>query len=723
MITKLALKNSNVKVLAVFAILCLGACGGGIASGSATATPPTGTTPAAPVATGSTPLGNPPDLTPPLTNSFTATTSRTTGVAPLSVFFDATATTSSLTTKPFHKLQYTWDFGDPAGSPVNGTTWANGSTPGVSSRNAATGAVAGHVYENIGTFTPKLTVYDGLTSYSVTTLPSITVTDPATVFSTNTICIAATSTPIAGNNGCPPGATVLQQSAFDTAMKTATGSNGCGTGVICKRILFKRGDSFSQSVSFNLYINGPGIIGSYGTGATPVITGTMDDSQLLFGKLQYPSVNSCSNPGSCIGGVLADWRVMDLNFIGMATGGTIASSTSAVNMAGQFNNLTFLRLSMSGQRAAFGNGDQGLDLYNNTGWCCHNIWTGITLQDSTIFNPQVGTVGNTATYSYGVYMSGDRVFFSGNSIDLGGTALTTESHVVRFTYLGQAAITNNTLAHPGPTEQNIKLMAPGFPAAWGGAGDIDPNPWCPTAAGCPAVDIAGLGKGYTRWVEISDNQFISGSNNYMVAAAPQSQGSDERIRDVVIERNHFAAKNSTVSVALYLDGFDYTVRNNTFDMKVAGGPANAIAFIAEVGGNISVAPDDLMAYNNSYYSGYAIGGNNINFLQLNTTSTTVDVENNLVYAPLSTNGQTSVIYGTPKAGSIVAPNSTTAQMKTVDPLYAVTPPVNPTDFKPGTGSYAIGTGASVPVWTDFFGAPRGAASAVGATYDMGAVNH
>ena len=493
MIRKVASKSSFMRVLGLFAILCLGACGGGTGVGSSVSS-----------------AGTPPNLPPPLTDSFTATTSRTTGVAPLSVFFDATATTSALTTKPFHKLQYTWDFGDPAGSPVSGTTWANGSTPGVSSRNAATGAVAGHVYENVGTFTPKLTVYDGLASYPVT-LPSITVTDPATVFSANTICIAATSTPIAGSNGCPTGATVLQQSAFDTAMKTATGSNGCGTGVICKRILFKRGDSFSQSATFNLYINGPGVIGSYGTGAIPVVTGTMDDSQLLFGKLQYPSVNNCSNPGSCIGGVLADWRVMDLNFLGMATGGTIASSTSAVNMAGQFNNLTFLRLSMSGQRAAFGNGDQGLDLYNNTGWCCHNIWTGITLQDSTISNPQVGTVGNTATYSYGVYMSGDRVFFSGNSIDLGGTALTTESHVVRFTYLGQAAITDNTLAHPGPTESNIKLMGPGFPAKWGGAGDIDPNPWCPNGAGCPAVDLAGLGNGYSRWVEISDNQFISGN--------------------------------------------------------------------------------------------------------------------------------------------------------------------------------------------------------------------
>ena len=209
----------------------------------------------------------------------------------------------------------------------------------------------------------------------------------------------------------------------------------------------------------------------------------------------------------------------------------------------------------------------------------------------------------------------------------------------------------------------------------------------------------------------------------MVAIAPQSQGSDERIKDVVIERNHFAAKNSTVTVALYLDGFDYTVRNNTFDMSVAGDPANAIAFIAEVGGTISVAPDNLMAYNNSYYTDYAIPGNNVNFLQVNSTATTVDVQNNLAYAPFSTNGQTSFMFGTPKTGSIVANNSTTSQLMTVDPLYSVTPPVNPSDFKPKVGSYAISAGATVPVWTDFFGSPRGAASAVGAAYDMGAVNH
>ena len=684
------------RVWGLFAILCLGACGGGTGVGSTVSS-----------------AGTPPDLTPPLTDSFTAATSRTNGVAPLSVFFDATATTSSLTTKPFHKLQYTWNFGDLAGTATGITTWGNGAAPGVSSRNAATGAVAGHVYENVGTFQPTLTIYDGVSSHSVT-LPAITVTDPNTVFATTTYCVAVVSTPVAGSGGCPPGAAVSMQPNFAIAMSAAIAAGAT-------RILFNRGDTFTDTAQTVITIQGPGLIGSYGNGVLPipVIQGTFDGAQLVFGALQWPSVNNCSNPTSCHGGQLTDWRVMDLNFIGMATGGTIANSTSAINMVGSFNDVTFLRLFMSGQRAAFGNGDEGLTLDNTTGWCCHNIWSGITLQDSTINNPQVGIPGNAATDAYGVYLAGDRVFFSGNSIDLGGTALATASHVTRFTYLGQAAITNNTLAHPGPTEQNIKMMGPGFPAQWGGGGDSNIYPpFCPTGAGCPTVDIAGLGQGYTRWVEISDNQFISGYNNYMVAAAPQNQNSDERIKDVVIERNQFVSSGfGTVSVALYLDGFDYTVRNNTFDMVGTQGPANAIAFIASVGGTQTVAPDDLMAYNNSYYTDYAIPGNNINFLQVNSTSTTVDVENNLVYAPLSTNGQTSFIYGTPKVGSIVANNSTTLQMKTVNPSYSFTPPVLPSQFKPAAPSYAIGAGATVPVWTDFFGLPRSA------PYDMGAVNH
>src|SRR5262245_45132397 len=64
--------------------------------------------------------------------------SRTNGVAPLAVFFDATGTTATSTTRPFHDLDYTWTFGDPA----SGSRSTSGR-----SKNQAKGAVAAHVFE------------------------------------------------------------------------------------------------------------------------------------------------------------------------------------------------------------------------------------------------------------------------------------------------------------------------------------------------------------------------------------------------------------------------------------------------------------------------------------------------------------------------------------------------------------------------------------------------
>ena len=54
---------------------------------------------------------------------------------------------------------------------------------------------------------------------------------------------------------------------------------------------------------------------------------------------------------------------------------------------------------------------------------------------------------------------------------------------------------------------------------------------------------------------------------------------------------------------------------------------------------------------------------------------------------------------------------------TTNPLFASGTPSSPADYKIQSGSYAIGTGTSVPVWADFLFAndlsPR----------DIGAMNH
>ena len=122
--------------------------------------------------------------------------SRTSGVAPLAVFIDATGTTSPVTTRPFHDVLYQWDFGD-AGS----GSWTN--TPNMPnlSRNSASGPLAAHVFETPGTYTVALTALDGTNTASCSV--QITVQDPATAFAGNNTRCFSTSGNFAG---CPAGA-------------------------------------------------------------------------------------------------------------------------------------------------------------------------------------------------------------------------------------------------------------------------------------------------------------------------------------------------------------------------------------------------------------------------------------------------------------------------------------------------------------------------------------
>ena len=119
--------------------------------------------------------------------------SRFTGVAPLAVFFDAVGTTATGIARPFHDLEYRWNFGDTLGTVTGATTWSTGSRAGVSSRNVATGAVSAHVYERPGVYTVALTATDGTNTVS-NSCAQIVVQDPDVVFAgTKTICVGATA--------------------------------------------------------------------------------------------------------------------------------------------------------------------------------------------------------------------------------------------------------------------------------------------------------------------------------------------------------------------------------------------------------------------------------------------------------------------------------------------------------------------------------------------------
>lgn len=132
--------------------------------------------------------------------------SRTTGKAPLAVGFDATTTTSPLTTNPNHDLFYAWSFGDAAGE-----TWAYGATVGLD-KNAAYGPVAAHVFKTDGTFTWTLTVMDGRGNIA-TSSGSVVVSAWAAA---DTIYIANGTLPAAGGDVLA-GATYVNATAWNGA--------------------------------------------------------------------------------------------------------------------------------------------------------------------------------------------------------------------------------------------------------------------------------------------------------------------------------------------------------------------------------------------------------------------------------------------------------------------------------------------------------------------------
>ncbi len=211
------------------------------------------------------------------TPAFSASTpniqvSRTSGVAPLAVFFDATGTTSTATNKPFHELHYAWDFND-SGS-------GNWSITG-KSKNKAYGPVAAHVFETPGTYNVKLTIRETNGSVSNRQV-TITVQNPNSVFSgAKTVCFSTS-----GNfNGCPSGAKRVTGSSLN-AVRNHIASN--------RRLLLRGGESFTGGSSGVIRITtpGPGTISAYG-GGRPNLGATIRIDN--------------DNP---------DWRVVGLRFTG-----------------------------------------------------------------------------------------------------------------------------------------------------------------------------------------------------------------------------------------------------------------------------------------------------------------------------------------------------------------------------------------------------------------------
>jgi hypothetical protein len=330
------------------------------------------------------------------------TPSRYSGVAPLGVFFDATATTAiAAPSKPFHDLDYTWTFGD--GGSGN---WANGARAG-SSRNAGKGPVTAHVFETPGLYTVNLSVSDG-TNTVANNCVQIAVQEPDVIFSgTNTICISNAGA-TQGVGGCPANAaTPVGTGVFNTALAS------CTTG---KRCLFKGGDTFVSLATADLTTAGPITIGAYGGGSAIV---TSND----IGVLRFSN------------NAVSDIRIMDLDIAG---GGAADTSTCLSVGTLPTPNVTILRLSCH---------DIGKGIIMVSGASI----TGSVIQDSHIYNI------NAASGGVGIFGWAINSAYLGNLI---GPFAGTAEHNVRLQPGQKVAIAHNTISTPGNTgKTNLTVRA------------------------------------------------------------------------------------------------------------------------------------------------------------------------------------------------------------------------------------------------------------------------
>lgn len=167
--------------------------------------------------------------------------SRTTGVAPMAVLVDATATSAASSgVDAYREVSYTFDFCDERGERWNLT--------GLPKNTQTGGPLAAHVYDLPGVYTIHVRATDASGGHSVATV-TVVVHNPDTVYEgRRTVCVS----PTANYAGCPSGAL------------TQTGLPGSYSG---KRVLLRRGESFGQ---INIRHGERNVIvGAFGSGNKP----------------------------------------------------------------------------------------------------------------------------------------------------------------------------------------------------------------------------------------------------------------------------------------------------------------------------------------------------------------------------------------------------------------------------------------------------------------------
>ncbi len=181
--------------------------------------------------------------------------------------------------------------------------------------------------------------------------------------------------------------------------------------------------------------------------------------------------------------------------------------------------------------------------------------------------------------------------------------------------------------------------------------------------------------------------------------AQNGGGSEERIRNFVVERNWFAAPTAGYANT-NITASSGTLRNNIFDLSAAGSGSVMNAGPATV---CCAAASNLNYYNNTIYT--SANTSSVVGVSLSAGTTGIVVKNNLLYAPIAT-GATPIHDGGSTAPTFANNTCNTSDCTTgvtTDPHFASATPASPVDFRPSTAGYGVNGGIAVyPATSDDF---------------------
>lgn len=201
----------------------------------------------------------------------------------------------------------------------------------------------------------------------------------------------------------------------------------------------------------------------------------------------------------------------------------------------------------------------------------------------------------------------------------------------------------------------------------------------------------------------SENDLSGDSGYYPVDFAPQDGSSDERLTNVIFEKNWLHYGTATYR-AINISARKVTIRNNIIDLSIVNtGGDNEGVRIEQLG--IEPAPDQVWVYNNVVYSSSSAALNNggtYNYVGvLINDGTNIVVRNNVGWFPNSPNADVMISNGV-GANATLSNNTADGSLHTGTSPFVSSSPTVPADYQIGTGSAAYNAGYAAPVFDDLF---------------------